>query len=343
MSERKSYISLSPQEKREFLEQAAKSLGTQAVIIEKDIWLCWVLMVVFLRCDIAKLFKGGTSLSKLYNAIERFSEDVDLGYCFHALARLMGEEFDPFAPGTSRNSVNRFCVRLQLWIKQYGHDVLIPAFKAAIEEATDERYEIRTNDAGDKIWFKYPSVTGESGTYLKKEVLLELGGRVIMEPYETHTIVPDVASVSDKIILPSATVTVMPLSKTFWEKITLIHVECNRTRNTRIPERYFRHWYDIAVLVGLPVGQAALADLQMLAEVVRHKKVFFHSSYAHYDDCLAGRIRLLPGPEKMAELQEDYEYMRRAGFFNRNLLDFDTVIERVREAEKKINLLVGGV
>ena len=337
MPERRSYISLSPQEKREFLDQANKRLGKRAVILEKDIWLCEVLMVVFSQHGLVIIFKGGTSLAKPYNAINRFSEDVDLGFDYRSL----GEDFDPFVPGISRNEVKRFLARQQLRVGECSRNVIVPALHARFGEATDEPYSIRTDDTGEKIWFKYPSVTGEAGDYLKKEVLLELGGRVIINPYETHTIVPDVASVSDKITFPSATVKVMPLSKTFWEKVTLLHVECNRPRKTRIPERYSRHLHDVARLSEHPAGQAALADRQMLVAVVRHKKVFFHSSYANYDECLAGRARLVPGPEKLAELREDYEYMRRAGFLNRNPLDFDTVIERVREVEKKVNLLAG--
>ena len=283
------------------------------------------------------LFKGGTSLSKVYSAINRFSDDVDVGFDY----RHLGEKFDPFLSGASRTGVDKFCDRLQLRVKQYAENVIIPAFKTAFEEATPEPNGIRTDEVCEKIWFRYPSVAETGGPYIKREVLLELGSRLIAEPCETHTIVPDLAVLPERVGFPAARVAVMPLGKTLWEKITLIHVECNRARKTKIPERYSRHWHDVAVLFAHPVGKAALSDRLLLAEVVRHKKVFFHSSYACYDECLRGRARLLPDSGKLLELKEDYKQMRESGILNKNALDFDTVIGRVCQVEEKVNLLAG--
>ena len=333
------YISLPPQEKWKFLDAASQSLDKQAFILEKDIWLCWVLEVLFSVPGLPPmLFKGGTSLSKVYAAIDRFSEDVDVGFDY----RHLGEKLDPFLPGTSRTAVNKLCDRLQLRVGQYAENAVIPSIRAAFEEVTSEPYGIRTDDSGEKIWFRYPSVCKDADTgnsYVQREVLLELGSRLIVEPFEKHTITPEVAVLSERVRFPAAKVAVMPLGKTLWEKITLMHVECNRDRVGSLPERYSRHWHDVAVLAAHPAGQAALSDRQSLAEVVRHKKVFFHSSYARYDECLAGRIRLLPDSGKLLELREDYEQMRESGILNEDALDFDTVVERVSEVEKKANLL----
>ena len=103
--------------------------------------------------------------------------------------------------------------------------------------------------------------------------------------------------------------TVLSPVRTFWEKATLVHVECHRRRLANHPERLSRHWFDLTRLAAHDIGRAALADRELLEDVVRHKKVFFHASYANYDQCLAGRLRLVPDDDQLPGLQTDYDAM----------------------------------
>ena len=126
-------------------------------------------------------------------------------------------------------------------------------------------------------------------------------------------------------------------TRTFWEKATLIHVECHRQRLAAGPERLSRHWFDLACLARHDAGRKALADRALLEDVVRHKTVFFSASYANYADCLDGRLRLVPDDAQLAGLGSDYDAMRRAGIVGADAPEFDVLIERLRALEAEAN------
>ena len=153
---------------------------------------------------------------------------------------------------------------------------------------------------GERLWFAYPSAVENPIGYLATEVLLESGGRNVVEPNERHEIFPDIAALTPDLDYPAATVTVLSPARTFWEKATLIHVECHRRRLAAGPERLSRHWFDLTCLARHDAGRSALADRALLEDVVRHKTVFFNASYANYGDCLDGRLRLVPDEDQLA-------------------------------------------
>ena len=115
------------------------------------------------------------------------------------------------------------------------------------------------------------------------------------------------ATLAPDLDYPAATVTVLSPVRTFREKATLVHLECHRRRLANHPERLSRHWFDLTRLAAHDIGRAALADRELLEDVVRHKKVFFHAGYANYDQCLAGRLRLVPDDDQLPGLQTDYD------------------------------------
>ena len=137
--------------------------------------------------------------------------------------------------------------------------------------------------------------------------MLEFGGRNVIDPNEQYEIAPDIAALTEGLDYPRAAVTVLSPELTFWEKATLVHVECHRRRLANSPERLSRHWFDLVCLAGHDVGRAALANRALLEDVVRHKSVFFHAGYAHYDHCLDGRLRLVPDDDQLGGLRSDYE------------------------------------
>lgn len=136
---------------------------------------------------------------------------------------------------------------------------------------------------------------------------------------------------------PRATVTVLSPARTFWEKATLIHVECHRRRLARQPDKLARHWFDIDRLLSHDIGRAALADRDLLEDVVRHKQVFFNASYAHYDRCLAGELRLVPDDDQIDALRADYDSMRTTGLLTGSAPDFATLMADILSAERRIN------
>ncbi len=330
------FLSLGAGERADILGTVAADARRSAVILEKDIWVCWVLDALFSMPDPHPMaFKGGTSLSKIYGIIDRFSEDVDVTLDYRAF----DDGFDPFAEGASRTAIRRFSERLKVRVASYVRDIVAPALDATAGLlAADGRYAVHVGDDGETVRFAYPSAVEAPDSYIAKEVLLEFGGRNVIDPNERHAIVPDMASLTDGLDYPAGIVTVLSPARTFWEKATLIHAACHRRRLANRPDRLSRHWFDLACLAAHPVGRAALADRALLADVVRHKTVFFHTSNANYDRCLDGRLRLVPDDDQLPTLQSDYNAMRAARIVGDEAPEFDALIERIRALETEANL-----
>ena len=329
------FLSLGVRDRADILQTVAARSGRAAIILEKDIWVCWVLQALFSMPDPHPMaLKGGTSLAKVYRIIDRFSEDVDVTLDYRAF----NDGFDPFADGASRNQIRRFSERLKDRVANYIRDVVAPALGAASDRlAADGRHDIRIGDDGETIRFAYPSAVEDPGGYVRSEVLLEFGGRNVIDPNEQHAIIPDMAALTPDLDYPAAPVTVLSPVRTFWEKATLIHVECHRRRLANHPERISRHWFDLTRLAAHDIGRAALADRELLEDVVRHKKVFFHAGYANYDQCLAGRLRLVPDDDQLPGLQTDYDAMRTAAIVADDAPRFDALVEEIRMLEANAN------
>ncbi len=280
-------------------------------------------------------FKGGTSLSKVYGLIDRFSEDVDVTLDYRAF----DDGFDPFAKGVSRTAIKRFSGRLRNHVASHVRDAVAPALKdAARRLAPDGHYDIHVGEDGETVRFAYPSAVNAPDSYVASEVLLEFGGRNVIDPNERHAIIPDMVALTEGLAYPTATVTVLSPARTFWEKATLIHVACHRRQLANKPDRLSRHWFDLACVGAHPVGCTALTDRTLLADVVRHKKVFFHAGNANYDCCLDGHLRLVPDDDQLSALKSDYDAMRNARIVGDSAPIFDTLIERIRSLETEANL-----
>ena len=137
--------------------------------------------------------------------------------------------------------------------------------------------------------------------------------------------------------MPKPIVNTLSPVKTFFEKATLIHVECHRDRMIQTPERLSRHWYDLFMLNNSWVGEKALNHPEILRSVIEHKKAFFNSSYANYDDCLIGKFCLIPHDGYLKSLGQDYTKMINAGMFHESPPKFDVLIKGISELEKNFN------
>ena len=329
------FLRLDARERADILRTAAARHRRSPVILEKDVWVCWALDALFSMPDAHPMaFKGGTSLSKVYGVINRFSEDVDVTLDYRAF----GEGFDPFAQDASRTRIQQFGEHLKSRVASHVRDAVAPALTAAARRLdADGGYKIHIGDDGEKLYFAYPSAVEQSHDYIQKKVLLEFGGRNVIDPNERHTILPDMADMTEGLHWPAAAVTVFSPARTFWEKATLVHVECHRRRLADSPDRLSRHWFDLMCLAAHDIGRAALGNRALLTDVVRHKKVFFHASYAHYDHCLDGRLRLVPDADQLPGLRTDYDKMRAASIVGVDAPEFDEMIERIRVLEAAAN------
>ena len=330
-----SFLHLKPEEQSQIYRALAPRLTRSPVVLEKDVWVCWVLQTLFTMSDrLPMAFKGGTSLSKVFGAIARFSEDVDITLDYRGL----NGTFDPFLEGVSRSRLKKFSEDIKSFVRDHAHGVVVPHFRKTLAtEFGAEAFQLEVSDDGEQLRVHYPTVLETQGNYVGNSVLIEFGGRNITEPNEEHVVRPDITEHVAELEFPQPTVSVLSLARTFWEKATLMHVECQREEFRTGTERLSRHWYDLAMLADTEQGLAAVADHALLADVVKHKKVFYNAGYANYDACLSRQIRLIPEAAALAALHGDFQRMIGAGMFIGEPPTFDAIIDRLRALETAIN------
>lgn len=330
-----SFLQLDTREQSQIYRALAPQLARTPAVLEKDVWLCWVLQCLFSMPDrLPMAFKGGTSLSKVFNAISRFSEDVDITLDYRGL----DTTFDPFTEAVSKTRLKKFSEGLKSFVRDHTHAVVVPHLQRMLAaEFQTDTYRLEINENGEQLRLYYPTAVETVEDYMASSVLIEFGGRNITEPNALYSVVPDIAQHVPALHFPCAVVNVLSPTRTFWEKATLIHVECQRNTFRASAERLSRHWYDLAMLADLAHGQAALDDRALLADVVKHKKAFYNASYANYDACLNGHFRLIPEEPTLAALRDDFQRMIGAGMFIGDPPDFDTIINRLRDLESSVN------
>jgi len=238
----------------------------------------------------------------------------------------------------SRNEKLKYCPVLLNHYSDYANHVVAPHLKNELAKLpTADQHTVEVDGGGEKIWITYPSVVEVTDEYVQSQVLIELGGRNVIDPNDIHTVSPYIAKLTEGLVYPSGEVVVLSPERTFWEKATLIHVECNRGELRASAERFSRHWYDLVMLAKHPAGQSAIENRELFEEFVRHKKVFFHTSYADYDACLDGRLNLLTETDALKGLRGDYEKMVGAGMMYSTPPSFDEIVESIRNLGNRVN------
>ena len=277
------FLQLSPEEQADILQTRAGKLGQRAEHLEKDVWICWVLQGLFgMPGRLPMAFKGGTSLSKVYGAIRRFSEDVDVTVEYKSL----DQSIDPFDPKTSRTARDKYTEILKVKLAGYTNNVIRPHFEILLSQLSEKpTTAVKISADGEKLFIPYPSRFGKD-----ESVLLEFGGRNVILPNEDRHLRPYIAAELPDLEFPEAIVQVLSPRRTFWEKATLIHVACNRSNPNLDADRQSRHWHDLAILADHEIGKGSIADRHLFEDVVKHKNIFFRTSYANYEACLSGGL-----------------------------------------------------
>ena len=326
------FLELPANDQAELLKIHALQVGITPIVAEKDIWLCWVLQQLFSMPDrLPMAFKGGTSLSKIYNVIERFSEDVDITLDYRGfMSEISGE--------ISRSALKKLSDELKGFVANYSKN-----FQNLLADQFGKEFaKVDVSDDGEKVRIHYPSVLKEERrNYLAASILIEFGGRNITEPNEQHLVRPYLATSLTDMHFPEANTTVLSLQRTFREKATLIHVECNRHELKANADRLSRHWYDMACLASDYKGQQAILDRKLLADVIKYKKLFYNSSFANYDACLNSALKLVPNAHLRDTLEQDFKQMLDSNMFYGKQMTFSKIIETVQLLEQSINSQTG--
>lgn len=314
-------------QRRELFSEAAARLDMTPAVVEKDFWVTWVLDRLFATPKLAQLlmFKGGTSLSKVYGLIERFSEDIDLILDW----RVLGGD-DPLAE-RSRTRQAELNEAINREAQAYIAGPLLANLVAALAGIGECRIG---EDDPHVIEVRYPAAFAD--TYLRPEVRLEIGPLAAWLPHEEGRISAYAAQAfPDVFARRETTVRTIRAERTFWEKATILHQEAHRPEDSPQPARYSRHYYDLARMAASPVKAAALADRELLASVVAFKQRFYPRPWARYDHAVPGSLRLLPGERMLAAVEADYRAM--ADMIFGAVPNFADIVAQLRALEDEIN------
>ena len=318
---------LSNNERSELFSETAMLMKTTSAIVEKDFWVVWVLDKIFLNERLNKIlmFKGGTSLSKVFNLIGRFSEDIDLVLDW----RLVTSE-NPHEE-RSKNKQNKFNEQTNEEAKLYIENELLPIISEILSPFC--HCNIDENDRFS-INVVYPSAFSDN--YLRPIILLEIGPLASWLPSDSFEI-ESFASLKFPHIFDrkKCRVNTIVAQRTFWEKATILHHEANRPDSSPMPPRYSRHYYDLAMMAQSIVKESALSDLKLLENVVEFKQKFYPRTWAKYKEAKVGTLKLLPPKFRYAGLRKDYASMQNMIFDKR--IEFDEIILVLEKLEREIN------
>ncbi len=345
----KQFLDLSKQDRIDVFEATAEELNTLSTYIEKDFWVCLVLDLLYneLPNDSPRLlFKGGTSLSKVYKLIKRFSEDVDFTV-FRDDLGFSGDK-DPLSPTISGKQRKRLSEEL----KQDTSNYICTKLKEDLEKATatilsDFKIVVDEDDSDrSTLLFQYPSLFPLNNTaYVQPRVKLEGGGRSALDPHQDCSIKPFIADmpfIAD--VLKNCDFSVLNImsiapERTFWDKVMILHGwHCGYRDKTKLlndRQRVSRHYYDVAMISKTNVGQNAIQNSQLREDVRKHTQTLFKAAWKKLDEAVPGSMRLIPMDDLKTALESDYQDMQ--GMMLGEPPTFDEIVKAITELEAWIN------
>ncbi|PWA04019.1 nucleotidyl transferase AbiEii/AbiGii toxin family protein [Flavobacterium psychrotolerans] len=326
------WLTLSKERRIEILNQATELTGLPSVAIEKDWWVTLALNASFsLPYSKNIVFKGGTSLSKGWNLIERFSEDIDLA---------IDRKFFGFEGEISKTQIKNLRKESCEFISTTFLDDLTKIFNEweVIDECKLIAQPVKDSDKDPQvIEIHYNSVI-DTSEYLPQRVLIEVSSRSLMEPIEAreiNSILSDNFPQQGFATVPFAIATVLP-QRTFLEKVFLLHEEFSQeTEKIRI-DRLSRHLYDLEKLMDTEHGIEALKNKKLYKNIVAHREKFNPLRGLGYANHISNKISIIPPDSVMKNYEMDYEAMTRFMIYG-DSLKFDQLMKRILELQLRIN------
>lgn len=329
----KNIARMSAEDRGDLIQLVARELKRPNAVVEKDFWVCYTLNHLFHYCRFKDsiIFKGGTSLSKAYGLIDRFSEDIDLILDW----RLLDYGIDEPWAERSHNGQDKFCREAVQKTDAFLLDKFMPALSESME--VELGYPVKIYPAAEgTVIFEYPRNFSSGATL--DIIRLETGPLAAWTPSEIVTITSNLAEARPNLFDSASTqiATAKP-ERTFWEKATILHQEAHRAEDKKIPPRYSRHYYDLYRLGHSYVKTAAYSKLDLLRRVVAFKEKFYRTPWAHLDLAVPGTLKLVPPGYRLAELSDDYDVMQE--MFTGSFPSFTEIIKYLAILEDEINVL----
>lgn len=325
-------LKISSEELELVIQNTSDKLSMSKAIVEKDLWVCMILKYLFenFKYKDAIVFKGGTSLSKVYKLIERFSEDIDLALDWKVLGYKSEEPYED----RSNTKQLKFNDKLNEDTKGFLRDEFLPVLKNDFKDSLkgkDYKFYIDEFD-GQTICFDYPK--NHKDISILQVIRLEIGCLAEPIPSSRQKIKTYIEEVYPEVFDENIQVVAVDSLRTFYEKITILHREANRV-NGNYPTRYSRHFYDVYKILLTDIKEKSFDNLDLLKAVIEFKKKFYACNWAKYDDIMEGNIKLIPSDEALEIFSNDYDSMKNMLFGEK--ISFDRIISSIREYEIELN------
>ena len=339
-----SFLALPDQGKRDVFEAAASRLDTLPSYVEKDLWVCLVLEALYNRLPDGHprlLFKGGTSLSKAFGLIRRFSEDIDIVVHRNDLGFVGGD--DPTVADKLSNSERNALFKN---LKEACSSYIVGDLATELTELMDQIVEgcrvVPDEDDVDRqtLLIEYPTqYPSGGGAYVAPRVKIEAGARSALDPILDCVITPIVADELPHWSLGVGNLRVIAPERTYWEKLLILHgLHCGYRDEGRLPadrDRISRHYYDVAMITATEKGRSALSDIAMLDAVREHSIIAFRQAWKRFGEAIPGSLRLVPQAELRRVIEGDYGAME--GMILGEAPGFKWVMEQISYAEATVN------
>lgn len=314
---------------RVLITNTARKKNISEAVVEKDYWVTYFLDYLFNENKWKEYFtfKGGTSLSKCFGIIQRFSEDIDLILDWRVLG------YDKLEPWLIRSNTkqDKFNKEINEKTERFlKEDFLTELIKDFSQE--DFEFEIDSLDT-QTILFSYPKIFDSN--YLSQTIRLEIGSLAAWTPATNISIIPIIGDAYANIFKEKTNIRTVSVERTFWEKATILHHEANRPESSKMPHRYARHYYDMYKIANSKYKDKAIKDKELLRKVTEFKMKFYPRKWAKYEDAMDSKLRLVPDKFRFLELENDYKAMSEMIYGE--YPSFEEIIKILKELETEIN------
>lgn len=335
-------IRASDQDRTDLFLTAAQRLGTSLINVEKDFWVCWTLNLLYHRLPAdgpGLLFKGGTSLSKAYGLISRFSEDIDITVFRNDLGHAETiEEINNLSSNRRRAFFEQISRDCSAFITR---DLRTSVAEALADDTRGQgNVEIDAADRSEQtllVW--YPTVTADQNGYVRAAVKIESGAKSALEPNQPRNITPYIACDVPNLEMQIANVTTIRAERTFWDKVVIAHGMRSwferRGEVRHEGQRISRHYYDLHCILQTDCGAEAALDRVLGDDCVAHARTFFHRPDFDLASARPGSFHIVPTVEMADRLRNDYQNMSTMIFGE--IPDFSTILASLENLENSLN------
>ncbi len=341
---RKLLLPFTPEQRHEMILNTAHKMGIKTTMVEKDFWVYGALDRIFSNAELSDIlrFKGGTSLSKAFGIIERFSEDIDL-----ILSPTCIDDSVADIEDITKSMADK-------WKKGRVAEYVGTELKAKIEKVLDDFFTVYTDEEyakmfpnpdpeyipdNSKLHLVYDKDRLFPDDYIRRDILLEISPMAVDHPFEMRKISSFVADAYPHLGMQPIYVPTIKAERTFWEKIAILHYTHTWPTDRPMRPRYSRHYYDVFQIANTPELKAsAIASSDLLAEIIAFDRKFYSQGWSDYDSAKPGTLHILPAEKDIEVMKNDYTKMRDSMFFNPDdAPTWDEILIGLQELEDEIN------